>query len=70
MPTNLALDDRKIDEARRLGAHKTKREAVDAALDAYIQQLKRHGLLAMEGRVEYRPGYDYKALRKLRPKRP
>lgn len=69
MPTNLALDDRLIDEAKRLGAHKTKREAVNAALDAYIKHLKRLGLVAMEGTVEYDPTYDYKALRKLRPKR-
>jgi len=32
MATNLALDDRLIEEARRVGQHKTKREAVSAAL--------------------------------------
>ena len=32
MPTNLALDDRLIDEARKIGNHKTKKEAVTAAL--------------------------------------
>ena len=32
MATNLALDDRLIDEARRLGSHPTKRAAVNAAL--------------------------------------
>jgi Arc/MetJ family transcription regulator len=36
MPTNLALDDALIDEARRIGNHKTKKEAVTAALDEYI----------------------------------
>jgi Arc/MetJ family transcription regulator len=32
MPTNLAIDDKLIDEARRIGKHKTKKEAVTAAL--------------------------------------
>lgn len=68
MPTNLALDDRLIDEAKRLGAHKTKRDAVNAALDAYIKHLKRLALVAMEGTVEYDPTYDYKAMRR-RPRR-
>lgn len=32
MATNLALDDRLIDEARAVGGHKTEKEAVTAAL--------------------------------------
>jgi Arc/MetJ family transcription regulator len=38
MPTNLALDDRLIEAARRAGKHKTKKEAVTAALDAYVRR--------------------------------
>ncbi len=34
MPTNLALDDRLIEEARKIGGHKTKKEAVSVALGA------------------------------------
>src|SRR5271165_371237 len=37
MPTNLALDDKLIDEARRIGGHATKKEAVTAALDEYVR---------------------------------
>jgi len=40
MPTNLAIDDALIDEARRIGHHKTKKEAVTAALDEYINRRK------------------------------
>jgi hypothetical protein len=40
MPTNLALDDRLIEEARRVGRHKTKREAVSAALAEYVKRRK------------------------------
>ena len=33
MPTNLAIDDKLIEEARRVGGHGTKKQAVTAALD-------------------------------------
>src|SRR5689334_23765418 len=32
MPTNLAIDDKLIEQARRIGQHRTKKEAVTAAL--------------------------------------
>jgi Arc/MetJ family transcription regulator len=37
MATNLALDDRLIEAARRAGGHKTKKEAVTAALAEYVK---------------------------------
>ena len=40
MPTNLALDDKLIEEARRIGGHATKKDAVNAALDEYIRHRK------------------------------
>ena len=40
MPTNLAIDDRLIEEARQIGHHGTKKEAVTAALDEYIRRRK------------------------------
>ncbi len=63
MPTNLALDDRLIERARRVGRHKTKKEAVTAALDEYIRRRRQLRLLARFGTVTYDPGYDYKAER-------
>ncbi|MGI8925901.1 MAG: type II toxin-antitoxin system VapB family antitoxin [Tepidiformaceae bacterium] len=69
MPTNLALDDGLILEAQELGCHKTKREAVTAALEEYIRYRKRIGLLALEGQIEYRDDYDYKAERRRDLKR-
>ena len=36
MATNLALDDRLIEEAQAAGGHKTKKEAVTAALKEYV----------------------------------
>ena len=45
MSTNLALDDRLIEAARRAGKHKTKKEAVNAALDEYVQRRKQMRIL-------------------------
>ena len=64
MPTNLALDDRLIEEARRIGHHATKREAVNAALDEYIRRRKQLRILDLFGTVDYRQDYDYKANRR------
>ncbi len=64
MATNLALDDRLIDEARRLGAHPSKRAAVNAALAEYVARKKQVKVLDLVGSVPYSPDYDPKALRK------
>jgi hypothetical protein len=64
MPTNLALDDNLITEAVKLGKHKTKKEAVTAALTEYIKYRKRLRILDMVGTVDYDPIYDYKAERR------
>jgi len=68
MPTNLALDDGLIDEARRIGNHKTKKAAVTEALREYIQRRKQLRILDLAGGVDYDPDYDYKALRRRRPR--
>jgi len=64
MPTNLALDDRLIERARRVGRHKTKKEAVTAALDEYIRRRRQLRLLARFGTINYDPRYDYTAERR------
>jgi len=64
MATNLALDDALINEARRVGKHKTKKDAVTAALREYVQQRKRLGILKWVGKVDYWGDYDPKSLRK------
>ncbi len=63
MPTNLALDDKLIEEARRIGRHKTKKEAVTAALEEYVKYRKRLRILKRFGTIDYDPKYDYKAER-------
>lgn len=64
MATNLALDDRLIEAARRSGGHKTKKAAVTAALDEYVKRRRQLQLLERFGTVEFDPGYDYKVSRK------
>jgi Arc/MetJ family transcription regulator len=64
MATNLDIDEGLLNEAQRLGHHKTKKQAVNTALDEYIKQQKRSQLLALEGQIEYFGDYDYKALRR------
>lgn len=60
MATNLALDDRLIEEARRIGRHKTKKEAVSAALAEYVKRRKQLQILEVFGAVDFDPKYDYK----------
>jgi Arc/MetJ family transcription regulator len=60
MPTNLALDDRLIEEARRIGGHKSKKAAVTSALLEYVQRRKRRRILSLFGTLHWDPTYDYK----------
>lgn len=63
MATNLQLDDRLIEEAVRLGEHKSKKEAVTQALLEYTQRLRQLDLLGLFGTVEYDEDWDYKRQR-------
>ena len=64
MPTNLALDDKLIVEAQRVGKHKTKKEAVTAALSEYVRRRKQLDIVKLFGTIDYDPSYDYKAERR------
>ena len=66
MATNLALDDRLVDEARRLGRHTTKRAAVSEALEEYVARRKRRRIKALFGKLDWDPSYDYKSERRKR----
>jgi Bacterial antitoxin of type II TA system, VapB len=60
MPTNLAIDDRLIEQAKKLGRHRTKKDTVNAALDEYIRRRKQAALVPLFGTIEYDVRYDYK----------
>ena len=64
MPTNLAIDDRLLEEARRIGGQRTKKATVTEALEEYIQRRKQAKILKLFGTVELDPTYDYKKQRR------
>ena len=66
MATNLALDDSLVEEARRIGGHRTKREAVNQALADYVARRKRRSILELFGTLEPLEDYDHKAERRKR----
>lgn len=63
MATNLAIDEQLLDEARRLGKHRTKRAVVNEALAEYIQRRKQSEIEELFGTIDYAPDYDYKTQR-------
>lgn len=52
MATNLALDDKLIDEAVRVSGHRTKKAAVTHALTEYIERRKQRAILDLFGRMD------------------
>jgi Arc/MetJ family transcription regulator len=66
MPTNLAIDDRLLDQALDVGGYRTKKETVNQALREFIQRRKRLELLKLVGKIEYDRRYDYKRERRKR----
>jgi len=63
MPTNLAIDDKLIEEARIIGRHATKKGVVTEALHEYIQRRKQIEILELFHSIDYDPDYDYKRQR-------
>lgn len=64
MATNLAIDDRLLDQALRVGGHGTKRETVNEALHEYVQRRKRRDFAKLFGTIDFRPGWDHKKARR------
>jgi Arc/MetJ family transcription regulator len=64
MPTNLALDDRLIEAAVRAGGHRTKKDAVTAALQEYVRWRQQLEILQLADTIDYDSSYNYKAERR------
>lgn len=64
MATNLAIDDKLIEEARRIGKQRTKKAVVTEALEEYIQRRKQMQILDLFHGVDFDPDYDYKQQRR------
>jgi Arc/MetJ family transcription regulator len=63
MPTNLAIDDQLIEEARSIGGQKTKKAVVTDALKEYIQRRRQVQILKLFNKIDYDPVFDYKQQR-------
>lgn len=66
MRTNIVLDDELVQEATRLTGIRTKRALVQEALRTLIEVKKRRKLSELRGRIQFAPGYNYKAHRTKR----
>ena len=63
MATNLALDDTLIIQAKKLGHHRTKKDAVTEALKQYIKHMNQLQIINLFGKIEFNTDYDYKKQR-------
>ncbi len=66
MATNLALDDKLIEEAKIIGKHRTKKGVVTEALYEYIQRRKQSEILNIFNTVVFDTDYDYKQQRAVK----
>lgn len=53
MATNLGIDEELVTAAQELGCHKTKKAAVNAALEEYVRTRRLQAFLEMEGTVDF-----------------
>jgi Arc/MetJ family transcription regulator len=63
MRTNIVLDEKLVREAMRLARVKTMREAVNIALQRFVQSGKQKKLIDLYGSGGVRKDYDYKQAR-------
>ncbi|OHD62877.1 MAG: antitoxin [Spirochaetes bacterium RBG_13_51_14] len=64
MATNLAIDDKLIVQAQKLGGLKTKKDTVTLALKEFISRRKQEEIINLFGSIDYDAGYNYKKSRK------
>ena len=64
MATNLSINNRLIEDARKVGGHRTKQEAVTTALQEYVRRHRQRRILDAFDTFDFDPSYDYKAERR------
>jgi len=64
MPSNLAIDDKLLEEALKVGGHRTKKETVNEALREYISRRNQARIVELFGTIDYDRDYDYKKQRR------
>ena len=66
MATKLAIDERLLNDALRIGGHKTKKATVTEALQEYVQRRRQVRAINLFGKIDFDPSYDYKQHRTAR----
>ena len=64
MATNLAIDEKLLSEALKIGGHSTKKATVNEALKEYIQRRKQAKIIDLFGKDEFDTKYAYKKQRR------
>lgn len=64
MASNLDIDDDLLEEALRMGGHRTKKATVTEALQEYIQRRKQLEVLKILNTIDYDDDYQPKKFRK------
>ncbi len=63
MATNLSIDPELIEQALELSGERTKKAAVNKALQEFIARRRQKQVLELFGKLEWDAAYDYKAER-------
>jgi hypothetical protein len=63
MATNLSIDPKLIERARKVSGERTKAAAVTKALQEFVARREQKHVVELFGKLEWDPGYDYKAER-------
>jgi len=60
MATNLAIDERLLNDALAIGNFKTKKATVNEALREFIQRRKQKEIVQLFGTIEFDSDFDHK----------
>jgi Arc/MetJ family transcription regulator len=60
MATNLAIDDKLLTKAKRVGRFRTKKETVTVALRQLIERMDQKRILKVMHTFDFRDDWDYK----------
>jgi len=66
MRTTLAIKEELLDEVKALSGAKTKKDAVEKALEEFIKKRRQKDILSLFGKIEMKEDYDYKQERRHR----
>lgn len=66
MATHVSIDERLLEQAWKVGGHKSKKATVNEALREYIQRRKQAEILELFGKIEFDPSFDFRQQRNRR----